>query len=207
MGTAGLGALFTRRTLARICFERRPATSTAAARDNRLMRVRTVGSLVAGMSRRVAFRWRIRFAGAWDRMALYDEMLGFGSIGGDIRITGLVDFGSEPYLLHFGDRVTITDGVKFLTHDGGIALFRPDFRKVDPVLHLPIQVGNNVFIGANAIIMPGVTIGNDVVVGAGAVVTRDVPDGSVVGGCPARLIKPVDDYRDGLRAKGAELGE
>ena len=53
----------------------------------------------------------------------------------------------------------------------------------------PVTIGNDVWIGSNVTILPGVTIGNNVVVAAGAVVTKDIPDNSLVGGVPARLIK------------------
>lgn len=57
----------------------------------------------------------------------------------------------------------------------------------------PVVIGDDVWIGGNATIVPGVTIGNNVVVAAGAVVTKDVPDNSLVGGVPARLIKKLVD--------------
>lgn len=53
----------------------------------------------------------------------------------------------------------------------------------------PVHIGNDVWIGGNATILPGVTIGNNVVVAAGAVVTKDVPDNTLVGGVPAKKIK------------------
>ena len=53
----------------------------------------------------------------------------------------------------------------------------------------PVMVGNSVWIGGNAVILPGVTIGNDVVVAAGSVVTRDIPDNVVVAGNPAVIKK------------------
>ncbi len=53
----------------------------------------------------------------------------------------------------------------------------------------PIVIGDDVWIGSNAVILPGVTIGRHVVVAAGAVVTKDVPDNCVVGGVPAKVIK------------------
>ena len=57
-------------------------------------------------------------------------------------------------------------------------------------------IGNNVFIGADAVLLPGISIGNDVVVGAGSVVTRNVPSNSVVCGNPAKVIKTYDDFRE-----------
>ena len=56
----------------------------------------------------------------------------------------------------------------------------------------PVTIGNNVWIGGRAVINPGVTIGNDVVVAAGSVVTKDVPDGVVVGGNPARVLQEME---------------
>jgi acetyltransferase-like isoleucine patch superfamily enzyme len=129
------------------------------------------------------------------------------TVGRDCRLLGMTDgtFGSEPYLVTLGDHVTVTAGVCFVTHDGGVWVFREEHPDIDIVA--PIAVGNNVFIGLNSIIMPGVTIGNDCIVAAGSVVTREVPDGMVVGGVPAKVIKSTADYRDGalkraLRVKG-----
>lgn len=55
----------------------------------------------------------------------------------------------------------------------------------------PIAIGDNVWIGGNAVVCPGVTIGSDVVIGAGAIVTKDVADHCVVAGNPARVIRPI----------------
>lgn len=56
-----------------------------------------------------------------------------------------------------------------------------------------ITIGNDVWIGGNVTILPGVTIGNNVVVGAGAVVTKDIPDNSLVLGVPARVVKKLEN--------------
>lgn len=60
----------------------------------------------------------------------------------------------------------------------------------------PVRIGNDVWIGGNVTILPGVTIGNNVVVAAGAVVTKDVPDNSLVGGVPARIIREIENDVD-----------
>lgn len=126
-------------------------------------------------------------------------------IGQGCRVLGLTDktFGSEPYLVTLGDHVTVTSGVSFITHDGGVWVFREEFPDLD--ILAPVAVGNNVFIGINSIIMPGVTIGDNCVVAAGSVVTRDVPEGMVVGGVPAKVIKPVAQYREGALARALQL--
>lgn len=59
----------------------------------------------------------------------------------------------------------------------------------------PVVIGDDVWIGANAVILPGVTIGRHVVVAAGAVVTKDVPDSCVVAGIPAKVVKKLEGVR------------
>jgi len=101
-------------------------------------------------------------------------------------------FGSEPWLIDIGDRVTITNGVTILTHDGATWLVRDE--KGRRYRYGRVSIGNDVFIGINAIIMPGVRIGNRVIIGAGSVVTRSIPDGLMVAGNPARVIGLSDRY-------------
>ena len=60
------------------------------------------------------------------------------------------------------------------------------------ILPSPVKIGNDVWIGAKATILPGVTIGNGAVIAAGAVVTKDVPDLAVVAGIPAKIIKQIE---------------
>ena len=57
----------------------------------------------------------------------------------------------------------------------------------------PVTIGNDVWIGGNVTILPGVNIGSNVVIAAGAVVTKDVPDNCVAGGVPAKVIKQIDN--------------
>jgi acetyltransferase-like isoleucine patch superfamily enzyme len=102
-----------------------------------------------------------------------------------------VSFSTEPYLITIGNHVSATQ-VRFETHDGGVWVFRDKNPELDIVK--PIKVGNNVFIGYGAVILPGVSIGNNVVIGAYSVITSDIPENSVAAGVPARVIKSVDEY-------------
>lgn len=61
----------------------------------------------------------------------------------------------------------------------------------------PVTIGDNVWIGGNCVILPGVTIGDNSVIAAGAVVTKNVPDNSVAAGVPARVIKNIEDAQEG----------
>lgn len=112
-------------------------------------------------------------------------------------------FGSEPYLVSLGNHVEITSGVRFITHDGGVWVLREQAPDMD--VFGPIVVGNNVFIGFNVIILPGVTIGSNCVIGAGALVTKDVPSNVVVAGVPARVIESLDEYRVKCQAKAMRI--
>ena len=64
---------------------------------------------------------------------------------------------------------------------------------IEPASADPVRVGDNVLIGANAVVIEGVQIGNGSVVAAGAIVTKDVPENVVVAGVPARVIKKIDE--------------
>lgn len=115
------------------------------------------------------------------------------TVGEQCRIY-IKNWGSEPFLISLGDHVTVTSGVKFITHDGSTCLVK-DAQGKRYQRFAPIQVGSHVFIGVNSIIMPGVTIGSNVVIGAGSVVTKDIPDNSVAIGVPAKVVSNFADYQ------------
>lgn len=116
------------------------------------------------------------------------------TVGEGCRLYSL-QISSEWELLSIGDRTTVSSDVLFITHDGVGWLFADEQGRRHYWL-ARIDIGSDCFIGAGATILPGVRIGNRCVVAAGSVVTRSVPDGSVVGGNPAKLIGTYDALRD-----------
>ena len=115
-------------------------------------------------------------------------------VGKGISVMGDVSFGSEPYLITLEDNVRISFGVSFVTHDGGTWAFRDQEGYGDVIKYGKIRVGERTFIGCNSTILPGVTIGKRCIIGAGSVVTKDVPDGTVVAGVPARVVMTTGEY-------------
>ena len=89
-----------------------------------------------------------------------------------------------------GHHVNLAQGITVtaLNHNFGDTAKRIDEQGISTK---PIVIGDDVWIGANAVILPGVTIGKHCVVAAGAVVNKDVPDSCVVGGVPAKIIKEI----------------
>jgi len=92
--------------------------------------------------------------------------------------------------IRIGENCLIGPGVHIYTATHSIHPFQ---REAGTGYGMPVNIGNNVWVGGGAIINPGVTIGNNVVIASGAVVTKDVPDNVVVGGNPAKFIKHIDD--------------
>lgn len=107
------------------------------------------------------------------------------------------EFSTEQYLIDIGNHVTIASGVFFITHDGGVWVIRELYEKHKNCNMVgKITIGDNVFIGMNSIIMPGVTIGENSIIGAGSVVTKSFPKNSIIAGVPAKRIKSLDEYTE-----------
>jgi acetyltransferase-like isoleucine patch superfamily enzyme len=89
--------------------------------------------------------------------------------------------------VRIGRGALIAPGVYVTDHNHGTRAGQPMFEQ--PCVAAPVEIGDDVWIGAGCVILPGVRIGNGAIVAAGAVVTKDVPSRGVVGGVPARLLR------------------
>ena len=89
----------------------------------------------------------------------------------------------------FGDNVLLAPGVTITTVNHAMTAHG---RREQLCTAKPIVIGNDVWVGANCVILPGVTIGDNVVIAAGAVVNRDVPDDALAAGVPARPVKKLE---------------
>lgn len=104
---------------------------------------------------------------------------------------------AHGFLISIGDHVTVSNA-RILTHDASTKRFL-GYSKVGRV-----TVGDYSFIGAGAIILPGVNIGKNVIVGAGSVVTKNIPDNCVVAGNPARFVCSTEEYIAKCKAQKTE---
>lgn len=97
---------------------------------------------------------------------------------------------SHNWLVEIGNNVILAPRVHILAHDASTKVFL-NYTRLGKV-----SIGNNVFVGAGAIILPGVEIGNNVVIGAGSVVTKSIPSDTVFSGNPAKLICSLEVFLD-----------
>lgn len=116
-------------------------------------------------------------------------------LGRNVQITGKQEWSSEPYLIYVGDQTTVSKDVQFLTHDGSTRVFR-NREKYKSVLRFgAIHIGQNCFLGARCIIMPGVKVGNNSIVAAGAVVTKNIPENEIWG-VPAKKLNTLENFAE-----------
>lgn len=107
-------------------------------------------------------------------------------------------------LISIGNNVWIASNVTFITHDVAHYMLNVWKQKNEPQFEEKIgciKLGDNIFIGANTQILYDVHIGSNVIVAAGSLINKDVPDNSVVGGVPARVIGTFDEFVEKRKSK------
>ena len=114
------------------------------------------------------------------------------------RLNGVILDPAHCWLITIGDNVGLGPRVHILAHDASTKQYL-NYTKIGRV-----NIGNNVFVGADTIILPNVTIGDNVVIGANSTVTKDIPSNSVYAGNPAKFICTIEEYLDKNKKKMKE---
>ncbi|MGL4992931.1 MAG: acyltransferase [Bacteroidales bacterium] len=104
------------------------------------------------------------------------------------RLHGVILDPAHCWLIEIGDDVTLAPRVHILAHDASLCNHL-GYARIGQVI-----IGNNVFIGAESVVLPNVRIGNNVIIGANSTVSKDIPDGMVAVGSPARVICTTEEY-------------
>lgn len=111
------------------------------------------------------------------------------------RMGGTIIDDSHSWLISIGNNVTLAPRVHILSHDASTKM-TIGYTRIGLV-----NIGSNVFVGAESVILPGVSIGDNVVIGAGSVVSKDIPSNSVAVGNPAKVICSYDDFKNRKKAE------
>lgn len=137
------------------------------------------------------------YGDGWKRAAFLRKHQFFHSMGENVYYHTR-DLPKESYLVSIGNNVRISANVRLITHDISASMINSmkGLTGKDKVKYFvgKIDIRDNVMIGANATVLPNTTIGPNAIVAAGSVVVKDVPEGSIVGGNPAKVIGRFDDF-------------
>ncbi|WBW98959.1 acyltransferase [Oceanirhabdus sp. W0125-5] len=119
-----------------------------------------------------------------------DDYINMGmKVGSNCSIhPGVIFDYSHCWMINIGNNVTIAPQAYLLAHDASTKKLI-NYTKIGS-----ITIEDNVFIGARALIMPGVTIGENSIVAAGAIVTKNVPPNTVAAGIPAKVVSTIEEY-------------
>ncbi len=104
------------------------------------------------------------------------------------RLNGVILDPAHCWLIEIGNNVTIAPRAHILCHDASTKQFM-GYTKIGRV-----TIGDNVFIGAESVILPGITIGNNVIIGTNSTITHDIPDNCVVAGSPGKVLCTLEEY-------------
>jgi acetyltransferase-like isoleucine patch superfamily enzyme len=179
-----------------------PDTTSDLSTQLRLLKEARDAELRATYQRSLPFadaqfdRWdRAKALGFGEGTSIYDSSALFGdvAVGRNTWIGPFTLLDGSGGGLSIGDHCSISAGVHIYTHDtvlwavsGGVQQVRKG----------RVVIGSNSYIGAQSVVVAGVTIGSRCVIAANSLVNRDVPDGSIVGGTPARRLGSVVDEGD-----------
>ena len=140
----------------------------------------------------------------WDKEAIIKYYRSTGMIiGNNCKIYSNIDT-NENYLISIGDNVTISTGVKMVTHDNSVI----NLSSKGTDIFGRISIGDKSFIGLNSIIMYGVTLHPNTIVAAGAVVTKSTTaEGQILGGNPAKVIGTNNEFLAKVQEKIVDISK
>jgi acetyltransferase-like isoleucine patch superfamily enzyme len=147
-------------------------------------RTRIDGGVRIDEPRRVSLGARVHLeSDVWIKLATRDARVSIGEFtflgrGVEIDVSGTVAIGSH---------VLLAPGVFITDHVHNVSAGR--LIDVQGITTSPVEIGNDVWLGAGVVVLPGVSVGDGAVIGAGAVVTSDVPANAIFVGVPARLLR------------------
>jgi len=130
---------------------------------------------------------------SYDNYSIAEYFRSQGAQIGQDCYFGIRELAGEPYLVRIGNHVQISSNVQLLTHNPGWC-----FRHKIPDLQVfgTITINDNCYIGADSIILLGITIGENSIIAAGSVVTKDIPPNSVAAGNPTSIIASIEKYQE-----------
>ncbi|MBC8184859.1 acyltransferase [candidate division KSB1 bacterium] len=155
------------------------------------MNIKSILNVFSDVFGKIRKSWELH---KYDRFTIAEYFRKQGAQVGENCSIIPTSIGSEPYLVKIGNHVTIATDVKFVTHDGGVWLFRDEM----PNIHVfgTIIIEDNCVIGRGAILMPNIKIGSNSIVASGSVVINDIPPNSIAIGVPARVLASVQKYKE-----------
>lgn len=132
--------------------------------------------------KRIVFRLRADYT--------TEDLIKMGLVVGSnfVRMHGVILDPSHVWHIHIGDNVVLAPRVHVLAHDASLC-HHIGYARIGNV-----NIGNNVFVGAETVILPNVSIGDNSIIGANSTVTRDIPSNVVAAGSPAKVICSLDEY-------------
>jgi acetyltransferase-like isoleucine patch superfamily enzyme len=140
-----------------------------------------------------SLRLRLELA-KYNRWSIAEYFRKQGAQIGENCSISVKSLGSEPYLVKLGNHVTISEGVVFLTHEGGVRMLGETFSNLQ--LFGTIILEDNCFIGQNVVLCPNIRIGKDSIVGANSLVISDVQPNTIAIGVPARHFGSATKFKE-----------
>ncbi len=157
------------------------------------LNLKVKGELKIGENTIITSRATANPVGLGTRTGIYVNKGAKLHVGKNVGMSNVLIYAKKEVVIE--DDVLLGGSVQVLDSDFHSLQYEYRIMKPDPdIQSAPIRIGKGAFIGANSIVLKGVTIGEKCIIGAGAVVTKSIPAGEIWGGNPAKFIKKLKDF-------------